>query len=67
MGLEDELLELLNLHAALLDLDLEVDVLLEGVVNLVWRELGEAFFEEMDLEFDVEVLLLEAVYVLQRL
>ena len=59
--------ELLNLHAALLDLDLEVDVLLEGVVNLVWRELGEAFFEEMDLEFDVEVLLLEAVYVLQRL
>ena len=59
-----ELLELLELHAALLHLDLEVDVLFEGRIYLVGRELSQAFFEEVDLELDVEVLLLERVDVL---
>ena len=64
LELEHELLQLLDLHAALLNLDLEVDVLLERGVDLVGGELREALLEEVYLELDVEVLLLERVDVL---
>ena len=64
LELEHELLQLLDLHAALLDLDLEVDILLERGVDLVGGELREALLEEVYLELDVEVLLLERVDVL---
>lgn len=39
LELEDDLLVLLDFHAALLHFDLEVDILLESRVNLVWCEL----------------------------
>ena len=42
----------------LLNLNLEIDVLFESGFNLIGGELGESFFEEMDLKFDIEVLLL---------
>jgi len=42
----------------LLDLNLEVDVLLEGGFDLIGGELSKSFLEEMDLELDIEVLLL---------
>ena len=64
LELEHELLQLLDLHAALLDLDLEVDILLERGVDLVGGELREALLEEVYLELDVEVLLLERIDVL---
>ena len=50
----------------MLDLDFEVDVLLEGCIDLVWSKFGELFFEEVDSEFDVEVLFLQTVDVLVR-
>jgi hypothetical protein len=64
LELEDEFLELLELHAALLDLDLEADVLLEGGIDLVWGELCEALLEKVDAQLDVEVFFLEVVDVL---
>ena len=42
----------------LLNFNLEIDVLLKSSFNLIWGELGKSFFEEMDLELDIEVLLL---------
>ena len=41
-----------------MNLDLEVDVLLERGIYLVWSELRKTFLEEVDFELDVEVLLL---------
>jgi hypothetical protein len=48
-----------------LDLNLQVDVLFERCLYLVGGQLGETLFEEMDLEFYIEVLLLEVVDVLK--
>lgn len=59
--LRDEFFELFDFHIALLDLDFEVDVLFECGINLIRRELGETFFEEVDTEFDIEVFFLEVV------
>ena len=42
----------------LLNLNLEVDVLLEGGFDLIGGKLGESLFEEMDLELDIKVFLL---------
>ena len=42
----------------LLNLNLEVDILLEGGFDLIGGELGKSLLEEMDLELDIEVLLL---------
>jgi hypothetical protein len=64
LELEDKLLEFLYLEAALLDLDLEVDVLFEGSIDLVWSELCKTFFEKVYAEFDIEVFFLEGVDVL---
>ena len=64
LELQHELLELLELHAPLLDLDLQVDVLLERGIDLVWGELSKALLEEVHLQLDVEVLLLERIDVL---
>ena len=66
LELQDELLELLHLHASLLHLDLEVDVLLERSIYLVRSELSESFLEKVDLELDVKVLFLQAVNVLHE-
>ncbi len=55
---QDKHLVLLHLEATLLNLDLEVDVLFQGGIDLIGGELRETFLEEMNLEFDVEVLLL---------
>ena len=41
-----------------MNLDLEVDVLFEVGIDLVWGELSKTFFEEMNFQFDVKVLLL---------
>ncbi len=51
----------LDLYPVLLDFDFEVDILLESSVDLVWSELCQSFFEEMDFKFDVEVFFLECV------
>lgn len=62
--LEDEFPEFLELHTALLDLDFVGYVLLEGGIDVVGCELGEAFLEKVDAQFDVEVFLLEVIDVL---
>ena len=64
LKLKDKSLEFLQLETALLDLYFEGNVLFECRVDLVGSKLCEPFFEEMDSEFDVEVLLLECVDVL---
>ena len=48
----------------MLDLNLQVDVLFEGCIDLVWRELCKAFLEEVYTEFDIEVFFFEGVDVL---
>ena len=67
LQLENELPNLLELHAALLNLNLEVDVLFECSFHLVWSELSKTFLQEMDLELYIKILLLEVVDVLKWL
>ena len=59
------ILILLHLDTSLLNFNLEIDVLLEGSINLVWSKLGKSFLEEMDLELDIKVLLLKGVNMLK--
>ena len=42
----------------LLNLNLKIDVLLKSGFDLIGGEFGKSFFEEMHLEFNIEVLLL---------
>lgn len=42
----------------LLNLNLEIDVLLEGGFDLIGGEFGKSFLEEMHFKFNIEVLLL---------
>jgi len=58
LEVKDEFIEFLYLEATLLNLNLEVDIVFEGGIDLVRGELRKTFFEKVYAELDVEVSLL---------
>lgn len=61
LQLQEQLLVLLEFDPVRLYFDLEVDILLQRALDVVWCEFCEAFFEEVNLQFEREVLFLERV------
>jgi len=58
LKLQHEFLQFLYLEATLLNLNLEIDIVFEGGIDLVRGELRMTFFEKVYAELDVKVFLL---------